>query len=194
MRYWYRKYLLAGIKVQILTPGEQMLGDIRSSFETHLETLDWMDGTTREAAVEKLEGMDYQVGCRRVRVSSYYYMCPHTTMYVSSHYYICVLILLYMCPHTTGMDYQVGCRRVLSKSRRVPAAVLAHLLHFFIFLFFSKKTRRLFRVSAYCYMCPHTTMYVSSYYYICVLILLYVSSYSGICVLILLNMCPHTTI
>ena len=133
MRYWYRKNLLAGIKVQILTPGEQMLGDIRSSFdthletldwmtgikvqiltpevqmlgdirssfETHLETLDWMDGTTREAAVEKLEGMDYQVGCRRVRVSSYYYMCPHTTMYVSSHYYICVLILLYMCPHTT---------------------------------------------------------------------------------------------
>ncbi len=28
------------------------------------------------------------------------YMCPHTTVYVSSYYYICVLILLYMCPHT----------------------------------------------------------------------------------------------
>ena len=40
-------------------------------------------------------------------VSSYYYMCPHTTIYVPSYYYMCVcpqttvLILLYMCPHTT---------------------------------------------------------------------------------------------
>ncbi len=28
------------------------------------------------------------------------YMCPHTTIYVSSYYYICVLIRLYMCPHS----------------------------------------------------------------------------------------------
>ena len=43
---------------------------------------------------------------RRAQVSSYYYtcvlmllyMCPHTTIHVSSCYYICVLILLYMCP------------------------------------------------------------------------------------------------
>jgi len=41
---------------------EQMLGDIRSAFEGHLETLKWMDSQTRESAVEKLEGMDYQVG------------------------------------------------------------------------------------------------------------------------------------
>jgi hypothetical protein len=48
-------------------------------------------------------------------VSSYYHMCvllllyvcphttmcPHTTIYVFAYYYICVLILLYMCPHTT---------------------------------------------------------------------------------------------
>jgi magnesium-transporting ATPase (P-type) len=32
--------------------------------------------------------------------SSYYYMCPHTTMCVSSYYYICVLILVCVCPHT----------------------------------------------------------------------------------------------
>jgi hypothetical protein len=32
-------------------------------------------------------------------VSSYDYMCPHSTIYVSSYYHICVLILLYMCPH-----------------------------------------------------------------------------------------------
>ena len=36
---------------------------------------------------------------QRIYVSSYYHMCPHTTIYVSSYYYICVLILLYMCPH-----------------------------------------------------------------------------------------------
>ena len=40
----------------------QMLGDIREAFEDHLETLGWMDNSTRESAVEKLEGMDYQVG------------------------------------------------------------------------------------------------------------------------------------
>ncbi len=28
------------------------------------------------------------------------YMCPHTTVCVSSYYYVCVLILLYMCRHT----------------------------------------------------------------------------------------------
>jgi len=41
---------------------QQMLGDIRIAFEDHLETLSWMDSDTRESAVEKLEGMDYQVG------------------------------------------------------------------------------------------------------------------------------------
>ena len=60
-------------------------------------------------------------------------------------------------------------------------------------------------MSAYYYMCLHTTLYVSSYCCacvhilrymcphttICVRILLYVSSYSYICVLILLSMCPQ---
>jgi len=41
---------------------QQMLADIRGAFEDHLETLKWMDSETRGAAVEKLEGMDYQVG------------------------------------------------------------------------------------------------------------------------------------
>ena len=30
-------------------------------------------------------------------VSSYYYMCPHATIYLSSYYYISDLILRYMC-------------------------------------------------------------------------------------------------
>jgi hypothetical protein len=42
-----------------------------------------------------------------LHVSSYYYMCPHTTTHVFSYNHTCVLILLhvssyyYMCPHTT---------------------------------------------------------------------------------------------
>ena len=35
-----------------------------------------------------------------VCVSSYYYVCPHTTVCVSSYCTMCVLILLYMCLHT----------------------------------------------------------------------------------------------
>jgi hypothetical protein len=73
------------------------------------------------------------------------YMCPHTTIYVSSYNYMCphatICVSSYdcMCPHTTVC------------------------------------------VLNYC-MCPDTIicvlipLYVSSYYYICVLILLYVSS------------------
>ena len=34
-------------------------------------------------------------------LSSYYYMCPHTTICVPSYYYMCILVLLYVCPHTT---------------------------------------------------------------------------------------------
>ena len=34
-------------------------------------------------------------------VSSYYCMCPHTTIFGSSCYCISVLLLLHMCPHTT---------------------------------------------------------------------------------------------
>ncbi len=63
-------------------------------------------------------------------------------------------------------------------------------------------------LSAYVYMCPHTTIYVSAYCrgddatlrldycYICVLIRLYVCPHTYVytCVLILQCMCPHTTI
>ena len=73
------------------------------------------------------------------------YICPHTTICVSScvliymcpHSTSCVLILLYMCPHTT--IYVSSCYDMC------PA------------------------VSSY--ICPHTTSCVSLYYYVCVLIL-----------------------
>ena len=54
------------------------------------------------------------------------YMCPHTTIYVSSCYYLCVLILLYMCPRTA--IYVLIC------------------------------------VSSYCCICVLILLYVSSYY------------------------------
>ncbi len=43
-----------------------------------------------------------------IYVSSYYYMCPHTTIHVSSCYYICVLILPYMCPHYICFFFRIG--------------------------------------------------------------------------------------
>jgi hypothetical protein len=43
----------------------------------------------------------YYIYVSSICVSSCYYMCPHTTVYVSSFFCVCVLILLCMCPHTT---------------------------------------------------------------------------------------------
>jgi hypothetical protein len=101
-------------------------------------------------------------GLRVHQVLVLLYVCPHTTIYLSSYY--C------MCPHTI------------------------------ILLCVSGPTD----------MCPHTTISVSSYYYICVLILLYlcpqlhlrrrlrillyVRPHTTICVPILLYVCPHTSI
>jgi hypothetical protein len=93
-------------------------------------------------------------------------MCPHTTIYVSSYYYMCplttisyhtcVLILLYptyMCPRTTSpADYRSAghTRSLTASSRPVPTTIY---------------------VSSYPYillcMCPHTTISCS----ICVLML-----------------------
>jgi hypothetical protein len=98
-------------------------------------------------------------------------MCPHTAMHMqasssrasspetsASYCYTCVLILLYMCPHTTicVSSYYYMC----------PLTCVRILL---------------LCMSSYYYMCPHATIYASSHYYICVLRLLYVSSYCYIC-------------
>jgi hypothetical protein len=98
-------------------------------------------------------------------VFSSYNMCPHT-IYVSS-YCTCVLILLYMCPHTTKCmsSYYYMCpHTAMCVSSYYYTCVLILL-----------------------YTCPHTTIYMSSYYYICVHILLhtyahattYVCAYTG---------------
>jgi hypothetical protein len=73
-------------------------------------------------------------------VSSYYYICSHTAIYV--------LILLYVCPHTTI------CVLILY-SPHTTIHVCPHTTMY---------------VSSYYYMCPHTTIYMSSYYDIHVLI------------------------
>ncbi len=119
------------------------------------------------------------------------HLCPHTTTSVSSYYYICVLILLYMCPHATiyvSSYYSIWvccyiCRQHMSKyqstgkaNRRNPASALSGTndptndpsfqpLPIFGGSFLKTLIRHM---SSYCYVCPHTAIYVSSYYYICV--------------------------
>jgi hypothetical protein len=100
-----------------------------------------------------------------IHVSSYYtcvlillYMCPHTTIYVSSYYYICVLILLYICPPTTI------CVRILTYMCSI-------------------------HVSSYFYICVQSSgaalCSALLKQYICVLILQYIYT----CVLILVYSC-----
>ena len=60
-------------------------------------------------------------------------------LYVSS-YYICVLILLYMCPHTTTIYVSSYC---------------------YVSSYYYMCTHT--TLSSYYYVCPHTTIYVSSY-------------------------------
>jgi hypothetical protein len=79
-----------------------------------------------------------------------YIWFPHTTIYVSSCYYICVLILLYLCPHTTAF---------LSSGEYNGAIAQFRLLR-------DKEKIR------YELVCVLTLLF-----YVCVLILLYVSSY-----------------
>jgi hypothetical protein len=113
-----------------------------------------------------------------IYVLSYYCIYPHTTIYVSSYsqgdsesphsYYICVLILLYMCPHTT-----ICVLILLYMCPHTLRAIVNHRIH----------TIYVFSYNCICVlillcMCPHTTISVSSYYYMCPHILLY--------------MCPHT--
>ncbi len=116
-------------------------------------------------------------------------MCPRATTNVSSYYCARVRLLLYVCPYTTIYAFSSYCIRVL-----VLLCVIILLC-----------------------MCPHPTMYVSAYCYMChhttkrVLILALdkaadqifkcsksvVSRCGGflaLLLLILLHMCPHTNI
>jgi hypothetical protein len=127
-------------------------------------------------------------------MSSYYYICVRILL--------CVLILLYMCPHTT--------KYVSSHIYTILYEYLALLyliLYEYLALLYLMSSyyyicvRILLCVLILLYMCPHTTMCPHTYYYtICilgtplsyVLILLYMCPHTSICVLILLYMCPHT--
>ena len=118
---------------------------------------------------------------RSILVSSYYYMCPHTTVYVScsasllrvsSNYSICVIILLnmlyyYMCLRTTILLYMSSYYTMCPHTSTCPQTTI----------FVSPSAALLLHV------CHHTT--------ICVLILV---SYCYICVVILLDMCFHCTL
>ena len=105
-------------------------------------------------------------------------MCPHATIYVSSCYYICVLILLYMCPHTTicVLILLYMCPQtsicVLILLNMCPHTTGRGRARFLLPCRPARASRR-----GVC-MCVHANSllprcYVSSYYYVCVLILLY---------------------
>ncbi len=65
----------------------------------------------------------------RIREVRMLYMCSHSTIYVSSYYCICVLILRYVCLHTTECILQV----FPSTKKRV----LTCLDFFFVLIFFA---------------------------------------------------------
>jgi hypothetical protein len=83
---------------------------------------------------------------------------PKRLLYVSAYYYICVLLLIYMCPHTTRRS---ATHRSMSPLPETPTIRVGILLY----------------VSSCYYICVRILLYVSSYYYIRVLLLIYVSSY-----------------
>ncbi len=108
---------------------------------------------------------------------------------------MCVLILLYVCPHTT----------LCLPATATPATPAWNLSHTHTLVYVCTHTT--ICVSSYCsmravycyrcvlipkYMCPHSTRYVCTYCYKCVLIRLYVSACCYTCALLLLYMCPHT--
>jgi hypothetical protein len=119
----------------------------------------------------------------------YYYTCVlillirasltgplQTPVYTAGMCYLttCVLILLYMCPHTTiyvSSYYSYAHRgQALFKPLYIQhiCVILLHVSSYYYIC-----------VLILLYMCPHTTIYVSSYYYICVLILLIRASWTG---------------
>ncbi len=138
-------------------------------------------------------------------------------MYMSSYYYMCVLVLLYMCPHTTVYALRQHTHTHTHTQRWcVDICMCRHMAE-------DVSNRH---TTAYVYICMrrhkaagvsnrHTTAYVfvillhmRAHTYACagiwqrmssIVILLhtrwciYVSSYCYICVLILLYTCPHTT-
>ena len=101
-----------------------------------------------------------QAGWRRCILS----VCPHANMRV--------LILLYVCPHTTMCPCTTICVSsycyVCRHTTMCPTNIQLSSYYYICVLILL-------------FACPHTiTTYMSSFYYTCVLILLY--------------MCPHTTI
>jgi hypothetical protein len=114
-------------------------------------------------------------------------MCPHTTTYV-------YLILLYIFCFRTGRTLANSSFETFPCSLSNPHTAIYESSYYIC-------------VSAYYYMCPHTTKYLrslaprphqsplanSSFFARCVLILTYVFSYYNVCVLILRYTCPRMT-
>jgi hypothetical protein len=113
-------------------------------------------------------------------VSSYCYICVLILPYLCPHTTTCVLILLYMCPHTTkyvskNRKRERGSRVSWCSGQHTTICVSSYCICVLILLNTCPKIERereeaeraRVQVSTQLYVCPHTA-YVSSYYYICV--------------------------
>jgi hypothetical protein len=119
------------------------------------------------------------------------YMCPHTTIFVSSYYY--------MCPHTTidvsSYYYVSSCYhvRVLIPLYKCPHTTRYGSSQYQCTIPSVMRTEVHEDTGIPLHMCPHTTTYASSTYmpvaYTHRRTLTYVSSYYYICVLTLLYQC-----
>ena len=108
--------------------------------------------------------------CPHTAVSSYYYMCPHITIYASSYYYICPHTTIYVSSHSYICVLKPG------QFYRIPK----HYSSEYVLLYMCPQTAT-YVSTCYC-MCPHTcrrsrtassNFFSASSYYICVHILLY---------------------
>jgi hypothetical protein len=90
------------------------------------------------------------------------YMCPHTaicprtTIYVSSYYCICVLILMYAHPRTAICALLI----LYVSSYYISVLILVYVSYYCMCPPTICPPTAIY-VPSYCYMCPHTTIYVS---------------------------------
>ena len=103
---------------------------------------------------------------------------------MSSYYYVCVLVLLYVCPHTTicvcsGHKACLKCDTVVSSSFTIALLLLYYYFTTALLQDIRPVSNATLSSSGDAVRLAGT-IYASAYYYICVLVLLYV--------------CPHTVL
>ena len=159
----------------------------------------WADGV-----IEGMSGVCSRTGPAGTTtcVSSYYYMCLHTTMRPHFTTYVYLILRYMFCYRTAPAELsRTRFSRHFCCSMSNPHTAIYASSYYYTCVVILLRVSAYYYVSSYYYvsalsrtapaalasrelvfcgwMCPHTAIYVSSYYNICVLILLY--------------MCPRTT-